>query len=94
MSWINVGEVAYVVERRRGAEETAHVVAQLRGALTLDEATPTRVLEAARIKARHSLSYADAFAAATALAHGAVLVTGDPELLHADPEWPTEDVRA
>lgn len=37
------------------------------------------VSEAAKIKARHPLSYADAFAVATALRHDATIITGDPE---------------
>jgi predicted nucleic acid-binding protein len=37
------------------------------------------VIEAAKLKAQHAISYADAFAAATAIRRGAVLVTGDPE---------------
>jgi predicted nucleic acid-binding protein len=37
-------------------------------------------MAAARIKARHPLAYADAFAVATAAAHNAVLLTGDPEI--------------
>lgn len=37
------------------------------------------VLEAAPIKARHAIAYADAFAVATARRLDAVLVTGDPE---------------
>ncbi|MGB9890127.1 MAG: PIN domain-containing protein [Anaerolineae bacterium] len=34
---------------------------------------------AAHVKAYHSISYADAFAAALARKHDATLVTGDPE---------------
>ena len=45
------------------------------------------------MKARHTLSYADAFAVATALAHDAVLVTGDPEILTSDTAWQIEDLR-
>lgn len=37
-------------------------------------------MAAATLKSRHAISYADAFAAATALLRGAPLVTGDPEL--------------
>jgi ribonuclease VapC len=37
------------------------------------------VIEAAKIKARHPLSYADAFAVATALRHDAAIIAGDPE---------------
>lgn len=36
---------------------------------------------AARLKSRHRLSYADAFAVATARRHDAPLYTGDPEIL-------------
>ena len=94
MSWINLGEVAYIVERRAGRDRAAEVVARLRGALTLELATAERVLEAAAVKARHAVSYADAFAVATATANDAVLVTGDPELLGADGGWQVEDLRS
>jgi len=36
MSWINVGEVAYVVERRAGADRSRDVVRELRRLLNLD----------------------------------------------------------
>jgi hypothetical protein len=39
------------------------------------------VLEAARLKMAHIISYADAFAAVTARQNNATLLTGDPELL-------------
>ncbi len=94
MSWINVGEVFYLVDRREGRPAALGVVSDLKAQLSLDVATPTRVLEAAALKSRHPISYADGFAVATALAHDAVLVTGDPEILSADPSWRTEDVRA
>lgn len=81
MSWINLGEVAYILARRLGESRAARTVATLRRApLTLERATPARVLAAARIKSGHRLSYADAFAAALALELDAPLVTGDPEL--------------
>jgi ribonuclease VapC len=37
-------------------------------------------MRAARLKAHHAISYADAFAAATAIDRECPLVTGDPEL--------------
>ena len=80
MSWINLGEVYCTVHRTVGAAEAETTVAQLRPLLTLDAATPERVMAAARIKALHPLAYGDAFAVATAAAHDAVLLTGDPEL--------------
>ena len=53
----------------------------LRHRLSLDLPTDARVLEAAAIRARHALAYADGFAIATAVAHRATLLTGDPEIL-------------
>jgi len=80
MSWINLGEVYYTVHRAAGAAQAESVVTLLRPLLTLDAVTPERVLAAARVKAVHPLAYGDAFAIATAAAHGAVLLTGDPEI--------------
>ncbi|HEY5096688.1 MAG TPA: type II toxin-antitoxin system VapC family toxin [Acidimicrobiales bacterium] len=94
MSWINAGEVAYIIERMAGADQGRRVVLDLRRVLTLELPSEARVLEAARIKAAYPMAYADAFAVATALAHRAVLLTGDPEILDAGGAWLTEDLRA
>jgi predicted nucleic acid-binding protein len=93
MSWINLGEVSYVVERLAGADRARGVVRELRRQLTLDLPNETLVLQASHLKAVHPMAYADAFAVATALAHKATLLTGDPEILEADAEWPTIDLR-
>ena len=62
--------------------------------VTADIPTPTRVIEAATLKSEYAMSYADAFAAATAIAHDAELWTGDPELLRPDAPWRWRDLRA
>jgi predicted nucleic acid-binding protein len=93
MSWINLGEVYYTVHRTAGVAEADATLAQLRPLLTLDAATPERVMAAARIKALHPLAYGDAFAVATAAAHGAVLLTGDPELTRRSVGCKVEDLR-
>lgn len=93
MSWINLGEVAYVLQRRAGEGRAREVVATLRGSLSLEVPSAARVLEAAAIKAAHAVSYADAFAVATALAHDAVLLTGDLEILAANQGWTVESLR-
>jgi predicted nucleic acid-binding protein len=93
MSWLNVGEVAYLLERRHGTEEAAHVVRRLRAAVALDDVTPERVLAAARIKAVHPIAFADCFAAATALARDATLYTGDPELVDREIGCSVRDLR-
>jgi predicted nucleic acid-binding protein len=80
MSWINLGEVYYTIHRAAGAAEADATLGLLRPMVTLDSVTAERVLAASRIKAVHPLAFADAFAVATAAAHGAVLLTGDPEL--------------
>lgn len=80
MSWVNAGEVAYIVERRWGME-------RLYAALAIMEATALEIvsverelaLMAAHIKAEQAIVYADAFAAALAQQCAAKLVTGDPE---------------
>jgi predicted nucleic acid-binding protein len=94
MSWINLGEVSYIVERAAGADRARQIVQDLRRGLTLDLPSELRVLEAARIKARYPMADADAFAVATAIAHRATLLTGDPEILDTTADWPTEDLRA
>lgn len=94
MSWLNVGEVAYQLERRHGAADAAHVVNRLQAAVALDEVTPARVMAAAHIKASHPIAFADCFAAVAAVAHDATLLTGDPELLDRDVGCRTHDLRA
>ncbi len=94
MDWVNVGEVYYVTRRAHGPDEADAVIRDLRPQLVLDAASEARVLAAAAIKAEHRLAYADAFAAATAIAHDAVLLTGDPELLVAGAPWRAEDLRS
>ncbi len=58
MSWLNIGEVAYLLERRHGAGEAALVVGRLRAAVALDDVTPDRVLAAASIMAAHPIAFA------------------------------------
>ncbi len=93
MSWINVGEVYYSVRRRWDATLADRVLSHLLGVVTTEAPDATRVIEAATIKSEFPLSYADAFAAATAIAHDAELWTGDPELLVHGAPWRWRDLR-
>ncbi len=93
LSWLNVGEVAYQVERRHGIDEANLVVGRLRAAAALDEVAPVRILAAARIKAAHPIAFGDCFAVATAQFHGATLLTGDPEILDRDLSCSVRDLR-
>ncbi|MFC5998063.1 PIN domain-containing protein [Quadrisphaera sp. GCM10027208] len=94
MSWINLGEVHYVVLRAHGEDAAAEATRDLRALVTCVLPDERTVLEAARIKAGHPLAYADAFAAATAVLHDAALWTGDPELLVPGSSWRWRDLRA
>lgn len=93
MSWINVGEVFYISLRASGGATAESIVDDLRRITDLDEPSPERVLQAATIKAANPMAYADAFAIATGAAHGAVLLTGDPEILAVDAPCEIEDIR-
>lgn len=93
MSWINLGEVFYVVWRSSGETVARQTVADIRVRVVLDDVTPERVLAAARIKAEFPMALGDAFAAATAVARDAPLLTGDPELLQRGGPWQAEDLR-
>jgi ribonuclease VapC len=79
-SWANVGEVAAIVERRRGRVQL-HQVLELLTAAEIEIVPVGRDLtvEAAHLKTAHPLPYADALAAALAIQCEATLVTGDPE---------------
>ena len=93
ISWINLGEVFYVVRRSDGEEAASSAVRDLRDVIEAELPDEQRVLQAGRIKSEHPLAYADAFAAATAQAHGAELWTGDPELLVENASWTWRDLR-
>lgn len=80
MSLINLGEVLYIIERSRGLP-AAQTVQALVESLPLDllEVSRDLILDAAHIKAHHLISYADAFAVASAIRESAIILTGDPE---------------
>ena len=80
MNEINIGEVYYLVARRR-SPAAAETFLQTLETMPIDPTSNAfaDVIEAAKLKAQYAISYADAFAAATAIRHGAILVTGDPE---------------
>ncbi|MDP2792681.1 MAG: PIN domain-containing protein [Sulfurisoma sp.] len=80
MHQINLGEVVYRIAKVYGwdvAERKRHEI----GMLPIDIVPFDEPLfwDAVRIKGEHPLSYADAFAAALAIARGATLLTTDPE---------------
>lgn len=93
MSWINLGEVHYVVRRSHGEDAAMDTVRDLRDVIDVRLPNERAVLDAARITADHPMAFADAFGAALAVAERATLWTGDPELLVADAAWQWRDLR-
>jgi predicted nucleic acid-binding protein len=82
MSIINLGQVAYRIGKSQGEEAAWETLDQIRRlSLTVIPAGEEAVWAAVRFKIQFAISYADAFAAATAGELKAILVTGDPELL-------------
>ena len=79
-SIINFGECLYVIERRQGLQRAladANIIDEL--ALEVVPVDRPLVFEAAHLKARYPISYADAFAAALAKQIRGRVMTGDPE---------------
>ncbi len=93
MSWINLGEVYYVLRRSVGADAAAETVRDVRDVVEVRLPDEQLVLDAARIKADQPMAYADAFGAALAVAERAELWTGDPELLIDSAPWRWRDIR-
>ena len=85
MNEISLGEVCYVTAKARSTKHAEEFRQRLE-TLPIQPVSNSfsDVLEAAQIKARFPIPYADAFAVATAMRMDAVLVTGDPELQAVD----------
>jgi len=95
VSWLNLVEVYYRIDRDHGREVADETLTALRRKLSPDLPGTARMIESARLKARAPIPLADCFAATTAAAHGATLLTGDPELIDlVDPRCVVEDLRA
>ena len=81
ISIVNLGEVIYRIGKIKGENEAQETLDEIRRlSLTVLPATEEAVFAAVGFKMRYAISYADAFAVATAEDLDAVLVTGDPEL--------------
>lgn len=80
LSIINWGEIYYIA-LREGGEERAELYRTTisKYPITIVEANKELTLAAAKFKAHHKMSYADAFAAGLAELKKATLITGDKE---------------
>ena len=78
MSVVNMGEVLYILLRYLDEQRAFHYVQVLQHAVTMIEADAHGTIEAATLKHKFKLGYADSFAASLALASKATLVSADP----------------
>jgi len=77
---INLGEIFNRVYRLAGLRKAGDIIKKIRLLpIKIVSVSDGAVMEAAEIKGKYPISYADAFAVATALQTGATLVTGDPQ---------------
>jgi predicted nucleic acid-binding protein len=81
MSWMNVGEVYYIISKRHGHEGAADFLTRL-PSLPIRLVLPDQhgIVAAAKVKASHPVSFSDAFAIALAQTENASVITGDNEI--------------
>lgn len=92
VSSINLGEVHYTLTRRKGfavADDVWHFFCDV---ATVEAPSLAVTLSAARLVVRSRIPWADAHAAATALAYGGVVWAGDSHLNKPGP-WKRRDLR-
>jgi predicted nucleic acid-binding protein len=80
MSVVNRGEVYYNSMREQGVAEAEKVILQLdKFPIQMVEVNKDLAYEAAKLKEKYRIAYADCFAVALSVKLKASLVTGDPE---------------
>jgi ribonuclease VapC len=80
MSVVNWGEVYYNIMREEGVTDAEKVILQLdRFPIQIVDVNKDLAYEAAKLKGKYRIAYADCFAVALSVRLNASLVTGDPE---------------
>lgn len=78
MSVINLGEVLYILMKSVDEARALQVIRELRQVISIADAEMERTTQAAILKCRYKLGYADSFAAALAMEYDATVVSADP----------------
>lgn len=82
---MNLGEIVYTTKRAFGDQKKIEVLAHIeRLGIAILPVPNDLIFRAAEYKAGFNMSFADCFAMASAVEHGAMLVTGDPEFRAAE----------
>ena len=80
MSWVNMGEVYYIIQRRYDRKTAIDLIENLKAwPIELAEASHEQVIAAGDIKAKYSMSLGDSYAAALTLRVRGILLTADKE---------------
>jgi predicted nucleic acid-binding protein len=93
---MNWGEIFYNIMREQGIEVAETIITQFnKYQIQLIDADKKLIYQAAKLKAKYTVAYADCFAAALSLKMKALLVTGDPEFRKLEHEtkieWITDE---
>jgi ribonuclease VapC len=78
MSVINLGEVLYILVKSVDEARALQAIRELRQVISIADADMERTTQAAILKYRYKLGYADSFAAALAMEYDATVVSADP----------------
>ncbi len=80
LSVLSLGEIYYILIREVGEGKALKIITKIESLdLKIAQIDTALTKEAARIKAKGGLSYADSFVIASAIKLDATVVTGDPE---------------
>lgn len=79
ISVVNLGETLYVLTRYFGQDQAMKCIESTRDAVEVIPIGECQALDAAMLRFRYKLGFADCFAAELAMRTGATLVTADPE---------------
>jgi predicted nucleic acid-binding protein len=78
MSVINLGEVLYILMKSSDEAKAVHSIRALQQIVAIAAADVERTIQAATLKYKYKLGYADSFAAGLAIEYNATLVSADP----------------
>ena len=78
MSVINLGEVLYILMKSVDEARALQAIREMRQVISIADADMERTTQAAILKYRFKLGYADSFAAALAMEYDATVVSADP----------------
>jgi predicted nucleic acid-binding protein len=78
MSVVNLGEVLYVLMKTVDETTALQTIRSLQQVISIADADMERTTQAAMLKYRYKLDYADSFAAALAMEYNATIVSATP----------------